>query len=227
MKSMKKLISGAAAAVMLVTANILPASAGRYDEYVRGDVNNDGVVNTKDYIDLYNYYYGDDVPGVTYESANINRDFLINKKDVISLREQVRMGIGFIQRSKYEYTLMYNGMSFNVIYTPATSSYKQEKWKIENSYRIKSHEARVYICQMLQEHHLLHNADGNAIRSAENMAFEWRVHNDLYEIGVAIKKKNPAKSQYLIAHCKDVDMNPEDSVLEDRLKDNYDKFIEE
>ena len=54
MKRMKKLIAAASAAVMLASASIVPVSAA----YIRGDVNNDGVVNSKDYIAMLNYYYG-------------------------------------------------------------------------------------------------------------------------------------------------------------------------
>ena len=55
------------------------------NEYMRGDVNNDGFVNISDVTALINYLLTDDATGINLEAANCNQDTAISIDDVTSL----------------------------------------------------------------------------------------------------------------------------------------------
>lgn len=97
-------ISAEAYIMALVSANsLLPSSTGHEyikdqiigalnvtveeDDFLKGDVNDDGLVNGKDVVILRRYDAGLDVEYINLKAADINEDGVVNGKDVIKLRQ--------------------------------------------------------------------------------------------------------------------------------------------
>ena len=99
-------ISAEAYIMALVSANsLLPSSAGHEyikdqiigalnvtveeEDFLKGDVNDDGLVNGKDVIVLSRYAAKLDVEYINLKAADVNEDGLVNGKDVIILKQYV------------------------------------------------------------------------------------------------------------------------------------------
>ena len=93
------------------------------------------------------------------------------------------------------YTFEYGGRNYTAIYTP-------DNWKIRDSYRIQNSEDMLIICQGLIDEHPVHGKDLVSFRTAEDMVYEWKVHNLAYEY---LEDDDPLKS-----HVTDVDFDPKD-----------------
>ncbi|RKM61927.1 hypothetical protein D6855_00475 [Butyrivibrio sp. CB08] len=93
------------------------------------------------------------------------------------------------------YSFKYDGQEYTAIYTT-------DNWKIKNSYKILSETDQIIICQALIDEHPVHGKDMVSFRTAEDMAYEWQIHNMAY---VFIRDDDDLKN-----HAKDVDFDPED-----------------
>ncbi len=93
------------------------------------------------------------------------------------------------------YTFIYDGETFDAVYIP-------DHWKVVDSYKIDSEADMMIICQALIDEHQVHGRDMVSYRTAEDMVYEWEIHNLAYVfIGDDERLKNKAK---------DVDFDPED-----------------
>lgn len=106
------------------------------------------------------------------------------------------------------YTFTYDGRQYKAVYTP-------DHWKIVASYDINSIEDMTIICQALINEHPIHGRDMVNYRTADDMVYEWEVHNIAHFL---FSDKEEAK-----AHAKDVDFNPEDEGR--TFKEYYDKYM--
>lgn len=96
------------------------------------------------------------------------------------------------------YHFYYAGEDFTAIYT-------DDNWKILDSYRVNSESDMVIICQALIDEHPVHGKDLVSFRTAEDMAYEWQIHNIAYSM---IKDDDTLKNK-----AKDVDFDPKDQGL--------------
>ncbi len=96
------------------------------------------------------------------------------------------------------YHFYYAGDDFEAIYTP-------DNWKVLDSYRVKSESDMIIICQALIDEHPVHGKDMESYRTAEDMAYEWQIHN----MGYAFF----ADDERLRNKAKDVDFDPKDQGL--------------
>lgn len=118
--------------------------------------------------------------------------------------------IGLTSTDGKNYTFTYDERQYTAIYTP-------DHWKVRDSYDINSIEDMTIICQALINEHPIHARDMVSYRTAEDMVYEWEVHNIAYFL---FSDKNEAK-----AHARDVDFNPEDAGL--TFEEYYDKYMGE
>lgn len=93
------------------------------------------------------------------------------------------------------YHFYYAGDDFTAIYTP-------DNWKVKDSYRVHSESDMIIICQALIDEHPVHGKDMESYRTAEDMAYEWQIHN----MGYAFF----ADDEKLRNKAKDVDFDPKD-----------------
>ena len=97
------------------------------------------------------------------------------------------------------YTFTYNGETFKAEYTIP------ENWKIHDSYLINSESDMLIICQALIDEHPIHGRDMVSFRTAEDMVYEWQIHNLAYAF---LEDDDPFKDD-----CRDVDFDPKDQDL--------------
>ncbi len=97
------------------------------------------------------------------------------------------------------YTFTYNGEAFKAEYTIP------ENWKIHDSYLINSESDMLIICQALIDEHPIHGRDMVSFRTAEDMVYEWQIHNLAYAF---LEDDDPFKDD-----CRDVDFDPKDQDL--------------
>ncbi len=96
------------------------------------------------------------------------------------------------------YTFTYNGKTFDAIYTP-------DNWKVKDSYRVRNGADMLIICQALIDEHPVHGKDMESYRTAEDMVYEWKIHNIAYEY--------LSDDDSLNKHARDVDFDPKDQGL--------------
>ncbi len=96
------------------------------------------------------------------------------------------------------YSFKYGDEEFTAVYTT-------DNWKIRDSYRVLSESDMLIICQTLIDEHPVHGRDMESYRTAEDMAYEWQIHNMAY---MFYGDDNELKS-----HAKDVDFDPKDQGL--------------
>ena len=96
------------------------------------------------------------------------------------------------------YHFYYAGDDFTAIYTP-------DNWKVKDSYRVHSEADMIIICQALIDEHPVHGKDMESYRTAEDMAYEWEIHN----MGYAFFTDD----ENLRNKAKDVDFDPKDQGL--------------
>lgn len=104
----------------------------------------------------------------------------------------------------YEFT--YDGRSFSALYEP-------DNWHITDSYLIDDEADLVIICQALIAVKPVHSADMAGWRTAEDMAYEWKNHNQAYYL---LPDSSDWKSS-----AKDVDLDSKDEG-----KSAYDLFMD-
>lgn len=93
------------------------------------------------------------------------------------------------------YRFNYNDMIFIAQHEP-------ENWRIMNSYLITNPDDMKIICQALIDIYPIHSKDYSSYRTADDMTYEWQIHNFVYEmLPESVSFRNRAK---------DVDFNPED-----------------
>ena len=99
-----------------------------------------------------------------------------------------------------------DGQGWNYIFTYGgenfSADYEYDNWHITDSYKIRNHDDLVIICQALADIHMIHGADLESYRTAEDMAYEWEQHNLAYSI---LPEESPWKES-----AKDVDIDPKD-----------------
>ena len=96
------------------------------------------------------------------------------------------------------YHFYYAGDDFTAIYTT-------DNWKVKDSYRVHSEADMIIICQALIDEHPVHGKDLVSYRTAEDMAYEWEIHN----MGYAFFSND----ENLRNKAKDVDFDPKDQGL--------------
>jgi hypothetical protein len=96
------------------------------------------------------------------------------------------------------YHFYYAGDDFTAIYTT-------DNWKVKDSYRVHSEADMIIICQALIDEHPVHGKDMESYRTAEDMAYEWGIHN----MGYAFFTDD----ENLRNKAKDVDFDPKDQGL--------------
>ncbi|WP_026521175.1 hypothetical protein [Butyrivibrio sp. VCB2001] len=93
------------------------------------------------------------------------------------------------------YTFTYDNKEYTAIHTT-------DHWKIKDSYDINIEADMYIICQALIDQHQIHGKDMVSYRTADDMVYEWEVHNLAY---VMISDDDPMKP-----HARDVDFDPQD-----------------
>lgn len=73
------------------------------------------------------------------------------------------------------YSFEYAGETFEVIH-------EYDNWKIFDSYRIRNSRDMEKICRSLIDIYPVHGRDLVSFRDAEDMAYEWLIHNIAYEL---------------------------------------------
>ncbi|MBP3783895.1 MAG: hypothetical protein J6I68_11670 [Butyrivibrio sp.] len=96
------------------------------------------------------------------------------------------------------YHFYYAGDDFTAIYTT-------DNWKVKDSYRVHSEADMIIICQALIDEHPVRGKDMESYRTAEDMAYEWEIHN----MGYAFFSND----ENLRNKAKDVDFDPKDQGL--------------
>lgn len=93
------------------------------------------------------------------------------------------------------YTFTYDGEQYS-------AEYITDNWKIRNSYKINNESDMIIICQALIDEKPVHGRDMESYRTAEDMVYEWVIHNMAYEL--------LSDDDAMKAHAKDVDFDPKD-----------------
>ena len=111
-----------------------------------------------------------------------------------------------------DYTFLYDGQTFDAVYKP-------DNWKVYDSYKITNEADIIIICQALIDVHQVHGKDMASYRTADDMAYEWIVHNTAYEL---LPDGNELKD-----HAGDVDLDPKDQgrTLEEIYEDRTGKEL--
>ncbi len=104
------------------------------------------------------------------------------------------------------YTFTYDSSEFSAIYTT-------DNWQIIDSYLITNGSDMLIICQALIAEHPIHGKDMVSYRTAEDMVYEWKIHNIAYAV---MDEDDPKRIK-----SKDVDFDPKDQnmTIEDVYKD--------
>ncbi|WP_026496508.1 hypothetical protein [Butyrivibrio sp. WCD3002] len=115
-----------------------------------------------------------------------------------------------VDGSGANYTFMYDGEQYS-------AEYITDNWKIINSYKINNESDMIIICKALIDEKPVHGRDMESFRTADDMVYEWIIHNMAYEF---LEDDDPMKS-----HAKDVDFDPEDQnrTFEEIYKDRTGK----
>ena len=159
---------------------------------------------------LEDYLLLNEIPAVKYQDGEYKSVDLIPKKSSLTSVEQ--LAIQDTDGSGQRYTFSYDNQTFNAQYT-------EDNWKIVDSWKIRNTGDMELICGALLDVHSIHSRDGNGIRTAEDMAFEWMQHNFAYE---HLPEDHPWRE-----NAKDVDLNPADQgktffeIYEDRAQDRF------
>ena len=109
------------------------------------------------------------------------------------------------------YTFEYKGEEYKAIYTI-------DNWHIENSYKIRDEQDITAICEALNKIYRVHGSDMKSYRTAEDMSYEWILHNLAYDL---LPENNPWRES-----VKHVDLDPYDQgknlweMYEARVKEN-------
>ncbi len=93
------------------------------------------------------------------------------------------------------YTFSYDGKTYTAVHWT-------DHWKIENSYDINDEADMMIICQALIDEAPIHGSDMVSYRTAEDMVYEWEIHNLAYAF---LSDDDSMKS-----HVMDVDFDPQD-----------------
>ncbi|SFB88513.1 hypothetical protein [Butyrivibrio sp. YAB3001] len=117
------------------------------------------------------------------------------KEDEVHLKATDEINLRDIDGKGFKYLFTYNNEDFNVIYIP-------DHWKIIDSYKIIDAKDMAVICQALIDEHPVHGRDMVSFRTADDMVYEWQIHNMAY---VLLPEDNPMKEK-----AKDVDLDPKD-----------------
>ena len=145
----------------------------------------------------------------TVEEARTSAKDASTEPEIVPLLSSTE-DIGLTSTDGKNYTFTYDERQYTAIYTP-------DHWKVRDSYDINSTEDMTIICQALINEHPIHARDMVSYRTAEDMVYEWEVHNIAYFL---FSDENEAK-----AHARDVDFNPEDAGL--TFEEYYDKYMGE
>ena len=94
-----------------------------------------------------------------------------------------------------DYTFTYDGKEYSAIHTA-------DHWKILDSYDINNEPDMMIICQTLIDLHPIHGKDMVSFRTADDMVYEWEVHNLGYAL---VSDDDPMKS-----HLRHIDFDPRD-----------------
>lgn len=86
MKIIKKTLTGLLA--LSICTSMISSDVGALQaSYYKGDINNDGVINTKDYLDLLQFLNGSaSASGDTAERMDLNRNYIIDYNDLEILK---------------------------------------------------------------------------------------------------------------------------------------------
>lgn len=112
-----------------------------------------------------------------------------------SLSKTTDIGLTSPDGSGSNYVFTYNGETFSAIYS-------EDNWQIIDSYRIDNSADMMIICQALIDEHPVHGRDMVGYRTAEDMVYEWEIHNLAYAY--------LGDDENLSNKARDVDFNPED-----------------
>lgn len=145
----------------------------------------------------------------TVEEARTSAGDASTEPEIVPLLSSTE-DIGLTSTDGKNYTFTYDERQYTAIYTP-------DHWKVRDSYDINSTEDMTIICQALISEHPIHTRDMVSYRTAEDMVYEWEVHNIAYFL---FSDENEAKT-----HARDVDFNPEDAGL--TFEEYYDKYMGE
>ena len=104
-----------------------------------------------------------------------------------------------VDGSGHDYTFTYGGEEFLAVYSTP------ENWKVFDSYKINSESDLLIICQALIDEHPIHGRDMVSYRTAEDMVYEWQIHNLAYTF---LDDDDPLKDD-----SRDVDLDPKDQGL--------------
>ena len=97
-----------------------------------------------------------------------------------------------------------DGENYSFFYVCETyrAHYRDDTWKIYDSYRIMNHSDMLLICQALTAEHPIPDAKGSGNRTPEDLVYEWDQHNLAFSL-------LPEGSKWKDS-ARDVDLNPED-----------------
>lgn len=77
----------------------------------------------------------------------------------------------------------------------------KENWRVYDSYKITNESDMIAVCKALIAVHTIRGRDLVSLRTPQDMAEEWKIHNQVHEmLGEGDIKE----------HCKDVDFDPDD-----------------
>ena len=100
-----------------------------------------------------------------------------------------------IDGNQTNYKFIYDGEEY-------IAWFKEDTWHIVDSYKITNEEAMATICEVLMEEHKIPSSDRKSYREIDDLVYEWKQHNIIYEmLPNSSKWKNNAK---------DVDLDPDD-----------------
>jgi hypothetical protein len=97
-----------------------------------------------------------------------------------------------------------NGHNYRFTYGEDVFSaeYTTDNWKIHDSYRVENAADMRMISQALIDEHPIHGKDMVSYRTAEDMVYEWQIHNFAYDY---LDESDPRRQK-----CKEVDFDPKD-----------------
>lgn len=109
-----------------------------------------------------------------------------------------------------KFVFTYDNEEFSAVYTT-------DNWQIIDSYKITNSADMKIICQALIDVHPIHGKDMESYRTADDMVYEWQIHNIAYAV---MDKDDPKRIK-----SKDVDFDPKDQDM--TIEDFYKSRIEE
>lgn len=131
-----------------------------------------------------------------FTENEVNYDEVVEKKEEAN-PEYIKDDIVIkdIDGNGTNYEFIYNKEVFRVVYT-------YDNWKLYDSYKITNINDMKKICQALINIHPIHGSDMVSYRIADDMVYEWALHNIAYEL---LPENNEWKE-----NAKDVDFDPAD-----------------